>query len=75
MVSAAARGVLACSLGLVSAPAVATAQEAFVNAAAGSADAAAIVKRALEQGMRQQESAAELGFEYVTEGTVEFLER
>ena len=74
MVSAAARGVLACSLGLVSAPAVATAQEAFVDAAAGSADAAAIVKRALEQGMRQQESAAELGFEYVTEGTVEFLD-
>ena len=72
--AATVRGVLACSLGLVWATAVATAQPAFVDAAAGSADAAAIVKGALERGLRQQESAVELDFEYVTEETVESLD-
>ena len=72
------RRALACCFGLVWAPVVAIAQPAYVDAAAGSADAAAIVEgaleRALERATRQQESAVELDFEYVTEGRVESLD-
>ena len=74
VVTTGVRRALACCFGLVWAPVVAIAQPAYVDAAAGSADAAAIVEGALERAPRQQESAVELDFKYVTEGRVESLD-
>ena len=67
------RRVLACYIGLVCVPAIAAAQPAGIQVSAD-AGAAEIVERAIERGVMQQESATGRGFEYVTAGTVEFLD-
>lgn len=60
---------------LIGAPVASAAQPVGVDAAADAVDVVTVVERALERAATQRERALDGDFEYITDGTVESLDR